>query len=422
MSSLETYLAVFFWLLFTLFIACSENPQQLTSIPYGTNIPGTVKDTTLVVVKDTTHFIRSKVNTQNAARLLLGSSHGLEARPALRFTNYLEIPDSANIDSAKIKLFGSSSSGSLGNTPFTATLYPALAVWTSNMDSVWNDFNSNIDRTRPLGSALIEPSDTLEYTFTLNQDGIDQVNVWADSATDPLENFGVLIDFQSADYIQYFYAIASGSDPVLIIQYSLPGDTTVYGDTLLANYDIYIYQGTVPKIENRNYVSSLLVNNTLLQFDLNHFLASQGSEIAILSASIEMPIDLEHSYLNSRFGIGTQVAMHLTSELENGQVVVDSTNGLFAAVAKWSSDSSYIEIDANVNQTRLAEMIRKQMADSSQYRGFSVSFIDILDLANPVKDEKEFYSYLAYYKRQESEILRRARLRITYWIPAANRL
>jgi len=75
----------------------------------------------------------------------------------------------------------------------------------------------------------------------------------------------------------------------LIISYHLPGDTAVYGDTLNGTYDAYIYTGSIPKIEDRNYVSSLVVNHTLLKFDLAGFLASQPNEISLLSAELTAP-------------------------------------------------------------------------------------------------------------------------------------
>jgi hypothetical protein len=416
------YLKIFIWFFTVVVISCSENPHQLTVNVLNSEIPGIVKDTTLFAIQDTSYQIRTKVNTQYSFRLLLGSAFGLEARPILRFTSYLTVPDSAIVDSAKIRLSAAGSVSAGNPTPINATIYPVLNVWTSNMDSVWNDYLQNIDRTKPLGQLQLDPSDTLDYIFDLNSDGIGMVKVWADTATHPDDNCGVLVDFDQADFIQYLYAINSTKDPQLIISYHLPGDTAVYGDTLNGTYDAYIYNGSIPRIEDRNYVSSLLVNHTLLKFDLAGFLASQSNEISLLSADLQIPIDLENSLIDPNYGLANQVTLKLITEIDNSAIEVDSTNGRFAITTYWADDSSYIETNADANQKNLAEMIRQQLVQPADSNGFVISFINSRETSIAVSDEIDFYSYLAYYKRMNSNEANHPRLKITYWVPADSRL
>lgn len=418
----STNLKIFFWLFALMVISCSENPHQLTVNVLNSEILGIVKDTTLLATEDTSYQVRTKVNTQFSYRLLLGRAFGLEARPILRFTSYLTVPDSAIVDIAKIKLSAAGSVSAGNPTSISATIYPALNSWTSNEDSVWGDYLLNIDRTKPLGQLQIDPSDTLDYIFELNSDGVELVRVWADTATAPDENCGVLIDFDQADFIQYLYAINSTKDPQLIISYHLPGDTAVYGDTLNGTYDAYIYAGSIPKIEDRNYVSSLLVNHTLLKFDLAGFLASQPNEISLLSAELQLPIDLENSLIDPNYGLANQVTLKLITDIDNSEIEVDSTNGRFAIITSWAEDSSYVVTNPDANRKNLAEMIRQQLAQPADSNGFVISFIDSRETSRAVSDEIEFYSYLAYYKRTHPYAANQPLLKITYWIPASSRL
>lgn len=422
MQKRSFYFNIFIWLVTVVLISCSENPHQLAVNVLNSEIPGVVKDTTLFAVQDTSYQVKTKVNTQYSYRLLLGGAFGLEARPILRFTSYLTVPDSAIVDSAKIRLSAAGSVSSGTPTFIDATIYPILNIWTTNVDSVWGDYLQNIDRNKPLGQLEINPSDTLDYIFNLNSDGIEMVKVWADTATDPVDNYGVIIDFDQADFIQYLYAINSTRDPQLIISYHLPGDTAVYGDTLNGTYDAYVYEGSIPRIDERNYVSSLIVNNTLLKFDLAGFLANQPSEISLISANLQIPVDLENSLVDPYYGLANQVTLKLITNINNPAVEVDSTKGLFAITTYWASDSSYIETSADASRKMLAEMIRQQLVQPADSNGFVISFIDSRETSSTIIDEIEFYSYLAYYKRTHPNPANHPRLKITYWIPASSRL
>ena len=85
-----------------IFPNCSEVPLELTDNIIDPESGGVVKDTTLFAIEDTTYLINSEVGTESSARLLIGRYEGFEARPIIRFTDYSSIPDSADIQDAKI--------------------------------------------------------------------------------------------------------------------------------------------------------------------------------------------------------------------------------------------------------------------------------------------------------------------------------
>jgi len=424
---MQLAIVTFLLMSLSLILSCKEEPHKLTANIYDNNLPGVVKDTTLYAIQDTFYFKTSKINTQFSLRLGLGSINGIEARPILRFTNFDVLPNIIQVDSAWIKIFGNGSQAGASTNPIASRLHPVRNVWVSNIDSVWSNYSDNIDNTILLGQLDIAPDDSNNYTYELTQEGIDLVNIWTDTSTATEENYGFIIDFDNADFIQYFSAINSGADPQLIVRYTVPDDTTVYRDTLSATFDAYLYQGDFSRIDDRNYVSSLIVHSTLLDFGLDDFLASIPEEavpdISILSANIELPVDLNNSLLDPTYNLSNYVTLNLTSELSDPDVVVDSTSGFFAATREWASDSSFIQIASDANRKTLASMIRQQLFNQDQFKGFVISLIDnASDISNRIGNEKEQFSYLALYTFRESDLKKRARLIIKYWEPASPRL
>ncbi len=405
-----------------IFISCSENPHQLIINVLEDQSPGSVKDTTLYAMQDTSYSITSKVSTRSSLRLLLGSADGIQARPIFRFTNFLSFPDSLTIDSASIKLNAFKNISSSESLPFAATVYPidSSSVWSSNADSVWNDYPNNIDMTKPLGETEISPSDTGEFIFHLNNDGLDYVRTWSDTATNIENNAGVIIEFEQADFLQYLYAITPSSpdlpDPELLLY---TGDTTY---AISANFDAYIYEGEIPRINGRDYVSSLIVHNAIYKFDIKNFAANQPPGISIVSANIQIPIDLENSLLDADFGINNQVTLRLQSVFEDSNVEVDSMAGLFTIVNSWAEDSSYVEVNASSNRKLLVSMIKNELNNTESRESFVLSFVNSASSSSIAVNAVDFYSYLAYYKKDEQDSGKRARLIITYWVPAKSKL
>jgi hypothetical protein len=405
-----------------IFIFCSENPHQLIVNILEEQSPGTVKDTTLYALQDTSYFITSRVSNRSSLRLLLGSAYGIQARPIFRFTDFSSFPDSLQIDSVSLKLYAFKNISSDESTPFSATIYPidSSSVWSSNTDSVWNEYPNNIDMTKPLGETEISPSDTGEFVFHLNDDGLDFVRLWADTATKIEDNAGMIIEFQQANFLQYFHAITPSStdlpDPELLL---FSGDTTY---TISANFDAFIYEGEIPRIENRDYVSSLIVYNSLYKFDLKNFIAHQPEGVNILSANIQIPIDRGNSLIDKDYGINNQIILNLKSEFGSASVEVDSTAGKFTVVNSWAEDSSYVEVNASSNRKILAALIKTIVNDTESPESFVLSFVNSTSSSVTAINAIDFYSYLAYYKRTEQDPGKRTRLIITYWVPAKPRL
>lgn len=414
----------FIWPILTvLFFSCSEDPHQLSLNIFNNELPGVVKDTVLFATRDTTFLIKSKVNTATSLRLALGYNSGFDGRPIFRFTDFFSVPDSAKIDSAKIRLVPDGKTVDENSSPFQVTIYPVLNVWTSNIDSVWNDYLQNIDKTNPLGNSEISPDDTSDLVIEFNRTGVELVSIWADTATTIEDNYGIIIDYEAADFIQYYNSIATNLDPELIINYTIPGDTSRFIDTLLANYDAYIYLADIPAVDNRNLVSTLQVYNTNLEFEIRKFLENQPREFTIISANLEMPIDLEESLIDANFGAASLVSLQLISDFEESAVEVDSTEGRWSRQSQWASDSSFLEtLSGNNRQILASSIIRRIISDPDIPEVLTIGYIDNLSTVVKISDERDFYSYLHFFKAKEQNPLLRPRLNIRYWVVPALRL
>ena len=407
-----------------LMVSCSENPHQLILNIYDNEIEGAIKDTVLYAIRDTTYFVKSKLNTTiSSSRLLLGSSNGLEARPIMRFLDFTAIPDSAVIDSAKIRLKSDGNISDQNYSPFTVTLYPIINSWESNLDSVWNDYESNIDQDVPLSQLDITPQDSTDLVFTLNSAGVALVSQWL-TLVDPVdENHGIILNFISANFIQNIFAVGTIQDPELIINYTVPGDSINYIDTLYATNDAFIYNGDVPRREDRNYTSTLIVYNTVFEFNLREFQAHQPDDISLLSATIELPVDRENSIIDSRYDASNVVSLRLLSQFENSTIEVDSTSGLWTPLSQWSSDSSHLETNTGTSKEKLAKsIIRRILVEPETPQSLVISSIDLLNSYSKPLDATSHYSYLAFFKVKNEFPPAGPRLIIEYWVPPAPRL
>ena len=417
---------------------CSENPIDLNPNLVGSNILGTLKDTTLYAINDSSYQTESIISTQFSSRLILGSVTGFEARPAFRILSFARVPDSATILVAKFHLVRSGISSKSMASPMTVTIHPVLNGWTSNTDEVWDNYQQNIDPSITYATFDIDPEDTTDILVELNADGLDKVTnwfnlYWADPDSISPENTGFLLDYQNANFLQYFLAInpqlvsdttsAKLLNPGLIISYSIPNDTTIITDTLEFNNDATIYTGEVPKIANRNYIATLFPHSTLLQFDLKSFLDMLPRDVSLNSANLQLYIDRENSLINSELGISHTVTLKLTKINETG-LIVDSTNLVkYIETNQWGSDSTYIEIKSGSSRKDLARVyIPPQLINIDSTSGLVISIIETLSTSQKITNERDYYSYLAFYTAKDPNMALRPRLTIKYWLPPPPRL
>ena len=387
--------------------SCSEDPQILSKNIFDPSTQGTLKDTVLYAIQDTTYRVKSIVDTRFSSRLFVGEYQGVQARPIMRF---VDLPQNAEILSGKIRFITDGVLGAENQPAFTVTAHPVLNYWLSNQDSVWDNPEDNFDPNLILGEMDITPVANDTLYLNLNTEGLNRFTFWADTSNQD-ENYGMILNFSQATFLKYLGSINSSIYPQLVYTYRLPGDTTVAEDSLAVTFDAFIYSGNINMQGGLNYASTLFAHATLLKFDLQDLIDSYPDGIVINSANLEIPVDRSNSLFDPIFGAELQI-LALTSSLDNPTVKIDSTQNVVIQLSQWSEDSSYLEVRAGEDRQYLARgIIQKQVSNTDSLQGILIQFRDLT----------KFYSYIAFTKRKEPQAALRPRLKLTFWIPPTTR-
>jgi len=387
--------------------SCSEDPQKLTKNIFDPSTQGTLKDTVLYAIKDTTYQVKSIVDTRFSSRLIIGEYQGIKARPIIRFAN---LPQGAEILSGKIRFISDGILGADNQTAFTVTAHPVLNYWLTNLDSVWNNPEDNFDPNVTLGELDITPIANDTLYLNLNTEGLNRFTLWADT-TNQEENYGMILDFSQATFLKYFGSVNSPTNPQLFYTYRLPEDTTQIEDSLSVTFDAFIYSGSINTQSGLNYTSTLFAHATLLKFDLQGFLTAYPDGIVINTANLEIPVNRNNSLFDPVYGPELQI-LSLLSPIDNPSVEVDSTQNVVIQLSQWSADSTYLEVRSEEDRQYLARgIIQKQVSNSDSLQGILIQFRDLT----------KFYSYIAFTKRKEPSAADQPRLKLTFWIPPTTR-
>ena len=381
-------------------ISCDDTTEFKSGQLFNPTVQGELATDTLYAELDTTYSIPIP-STRFSSRLLIGSFAGMTCRPIIKFTS---LPVNASISDAYIRF---ATAGITGDNPqpFTMRAHPILADWTTNTEQVWDDYQQNIDLTATLGTmeVTVDSSDTL--IMHMDSLGLDYFNKWANEDSSEF-NYGLLLDFDNADFIKVFLSNSSLISPVLVLTYAPPQDTT-RKDSLIASSDAFLIEGDFAQTQGRDYIVSLSPLVTLLQFDTTPLL-NKG---IMVSANLQLSVDTSNTHFSEDFGVYTRI-LKLTSDLDDSLVVIDSSVSGLASysieMTRFDKDNSYIEINTG-----------------SERRDFGTLFIqDLIENPQPAKklyvgfrNNVDFASYIALLKRNDPDPNKRPRLIIEYWLP-----
>ncbi len=409
------HLFVFILIVFLVLLnSCSDDPFNLQNNLYNPEFGGEVRDTVLYAVKDTTYLIQPIVGNRLTNNLVIGSYKGFESRIILKFSRGL--PPMAKIIAARIQFRADGYVGDMNAQPFIANAYPILKQWVSNKDSIWEDYTQNFDPTVPLGQIEFAPSEDDTFFLQMNTNGLEKFTFWADT-NNADQNFGLILDFAEATYLQYLTSINIEGDPTIVVEpmlifdYQSPEDTLVKTDTISATFDAYVYSVNIPMLESRNYVSTQKIYNTLIQFDFESLLEKFPEGIDVVSANLQIPIDKESSFFNPKELKDLQVQRTLT-DFNTSKVVVDSSFQGLVFLSQWSSDSSYVEVFAGDERRKFARsVIQLQLMSLKSSSALMIEF----------ESKTAPYSYVALYKSglNDKELL--PKLYLTFRVPPVPR-
>lgn len=389
--------------------SCDETTEFEKGELFNPQVQGQIASDTLYAELDTTYSI-NKPNTRSADRLMVGSFAGLQCRPILKF---IDLPPSdVTITKGHIKFITASITGD-NPQPFTVKAHPILNDWTTNTDMIWNDYLQNIDTTKTLGSINVTISDNDTILMPLDSLGLKYFNKWIkDDSTD--FNYGFILQYANANFIKEFNSNRNQQGPRVILEYNFPGDTTLK-DSAYSTSDAFLIEGDFTRQSGVNYVSSFAPWVTLLKFNTNDLIDKFPEGFVVETANLQLTIDKSNSFIDSEFGVYFNI-LKLSSDLESNEVAVDSSvlgsPSYTIDMTNLSDDSSYVQVNAGTERRDFGQYLLQDRIDDPQtvkklYVGF--------------KNNIDFLSYIALYKRNHPDLDKRPRLIIEYWIPPSPR-
>jgi hypothetical protein len=231
----------------------------------GINNGGIFLDT-LYAISDTS-IVEGKISTAFSGKILLGSYKDFETRFLIRF---LSIPaDSFQIDSLRLILNSTSNQGE-ALSPLTGSAYMVTEDWEEsvNVDENWN-WREKIDNS-PETITDFELSDDSESTHTIELSPA-LMKTWQDT-TGGGNNFGLLVDFNSASYIKEFGSTNNSTSSLLprlvAVYYDKSLDSTRH-DTLYADKDASLIDFTGSFNPDFVQIGSGYSVKSFFKFDVN---------------------------------------------------------------------------------------------------------------------------------------------------------
>jgi hypothetical protein len=402
LNKLRILAAISLSLIFVFFWSCDETTEFTQGQLFSPAVQGELAKDTLYAELDTTFSIPIP-STRSSNRLLVGSFEGFNCRPIIRFRG---LPQNATIFDARIRFI---TAGLTGDNPqsFTMTAYPILNDWDSNVEDVWDNYQTNIDTTTVLGSMEVTTVEDDTLIMQMDSVGIKFFNTW--TKEDSAEfNYGFILNFNNANFIKEFYSNSNLTGPGAILTYAQPQDTTKV-DTFLSSVDAYLIEGNLSRQPDRDYVISLNPWVTLLQFNTSYFLDENKfpNGVIVESANLQLGLDRQNSHFNAALGANTHI-LRLESELNDSQVEIDSS--VFGS-ATFSIDVSQFLEDSNVGSERRDlghYFLQDQLENPEPVKKLFVGFTNNID----------GLSYFVVFKRDHPN---RPRLIIEYWIPPGPR-
>lgn len=263
---------------------------------------GSVRKATLHSVDLQFSFEDTLTTTGSSPNLSVGTFSNIDTRTLIKFESFPN-PDSVTILDAALILRTSVVTGNVTGQTFEATVHRVTDDWDEANVRAEN-FGEAFDPT-PLASATIRSIyrvDSLnveQVRFDLGDDGTELIRQWSDS-TSGVNNFGFLINSNSANFIKQFYStefFTGSRAPQLEVTARVQGtgaDTTI---TTTAMADAYLIERNPGFMlpDGPLYVDHLFGRKSIIRFDLSQI----PRESTISRAELIFNIEQEKSVLNN---------------------------------------------------------------------------------------------------------------------------
>jgi hypothetical protein len=250
---------------------------------------------TLYAISDTS-IVEGKISTAFSGKLLLGSYSNFEARVLVRFLN---VPaDTFQIDSLRLILNSVYNQGE-ASIPIRGTAYMVTKDWEEsvNQDESWK-WQENIDISSETSSNFEIDSETEgSHIIELSP---QLMKTWQDT-TGGGNNFGLLLNFNTASYIKEFGS-RNNSDNIPVprlvaIYYNHSLDSTMH-DTLFSDKDASLIDFNGKFDPGLLQIVSGYSVKSFLKFDLS----SIPKNAALATMRFILHRDVENSLINTNLG------------------------------------------------------------------------------------------------------------------------
>jgi len=398
---------IFLILAIVLFIiSCSDSNPLTDSQKNRLSSYGEIRKDTLFAVADT-FIVSGKVNTGNSPKLLIGAFKSFETRFLLKFNNIP--PDSVLIDSLKL-IFNVISNFGNGINPITGTAYMVLQEWDENVNTDPNwDYASNIDLS-PFTSKNFEipANDSAQVIINLPD---SLLSVWNDT-TSGNRNFGLLLNFTSAEHIKEIASSESVLGPRLVSIYRNVGNDSTIRDTSSASIDASLIDFLGSFNNDSLYVSAGYAAHTFFKFNFD----SLPENTIVSSVNFFFEQDTINSIINTNHSQTIYVRNVITdfSELKIPYFEIDSsfTSNIFYIVPLTEKNNNQLSLDnirrAEVGQYFIQSLINKEINHGSFYLQYQNEGYDI--------------SVYALHGVDSPQIEQRPRMVIEYFINPETRI
>lgn len=287
-------------------LGCAENDGNVGGAVSDPGFTGEVIDSLFYpAVYDT--FYLEHVNTGGAQRLYLGAHGGFQAKFLLKFTNFSSLPDSFQLDSAKIRLRTASFFGDTTAVypDFDFSVHEVLEVipnsdWFETNVTFWDSVIT--DPAVIFDSTISQSPDSDSLTFVIPTDIVEQW-IFAELPVDTtigdtasVTNTGLIFEYSgSPEFAREFFS-SEMADTTLKPQLILSITTSdslwldsleiepVGGDTSLAlisyaTSDVFLARDTIQLANNRLYLGRAAAYRCLYYFDTLELFPSFGTNI-----------------------------------------------------------------------------------------------------------------------------------------------
>ena len=258
-------------------VGCAEYDSNVGSSVIGNGFEGTLKQTTIPVLRDTTRVIGDYYKS-SVVSAPLGKQDGFVSEILLRYSEFSALGDTLlDVSDARIELHGNSFIDSAAVTDFT----PWRAV-VNRIDGYFNPI------TIRYGDELeLTPLDTLEFGTAESMDSLEivldaeTIFRWVNDTLD----YGLLIRPLEEDNPQflkkYFLRPSDTSQaPTLDLTVTIQEDETIYPDSVLSigfAYGFFMTEDQALEDDTRLIVSTSYVRQPFFYGDFSQFSASSVS-------------------------------------------------------------------------------------------------------------------------------------------------